>query len=374
MVIILSKGLYIHIPFCAQICHYCDFHKYVASTSLQEAYLLALLKELDYYRDDYHDLETIYIGGGTPSYLNLDLLEKLFSSIKKLINIAQILEYTIEANPKDITQAFVTSIQNAGINRISIGVQSFQNHLLDSIGRNHHREDVVTAITILNQAHFENISFDIIYAIPGQTLEDFQKDLDISLTLNPKHLSIYSLILEEKTVLYHQVKKQEVNLISEDLEIEMVEMMNELLERTDFKQYEISNYALPGYQSLHNRLYWDMETYRGIGLSAASFIGNQRFENITTLHKYIQSVNQNGHGILRIENAETMKEFIIMGLRKTKGISLSNFSQCFHSDLFIEYPILQKFIKLGILELSDDYLSFSKNGIYLSNQVFVEII
>lgn len=370
----MGKGLYLHIPFCEKICAYCDFPKYVIHKSKECEYIDALLKEFFTYKDYFNEIDTIYIGGGTPSYLNKQDLNHLLSVIEAEIDLTQIKEYTIESNPRDITDEFLELIKNKGITRVSVGVQSFQPHLLKVLGRNHDKDDAIQAIRLLRSYGFDNFNLDFIYAIPSENLQDVKRDLELLMALNPNHISLYSLILEEKTILYHQVLNQEVTLVDEDSELEMVDYIHQTLKEHGYHHYEISNYAKPGFESLHNLKYWNIEDYIGIGLGSASLLNGHRSVNYKTLDKYVSHVMTLGNGFEEEEPCDLPQEYLLLGLRKMDGVSVQGFTTRFGKDLFTQYPKLKKFVLDGLLIQEGDTLRFSKRGIYLSNQVFVELI
>lgn len=369
----MIKGLYIHIPFCEKICHYCDFPKMKTSIQNQHAYIKALLNELDFYQDKLQEIETIYIGGGTPSSLPNDLLESLLKAINEKCPLHQVKEFTIEANPSDVTSNFIQLIQKYNVSRLSIGVQSTKTHLLKAIGRTHTYEDIKAMILILQEHQFDNFNFDFIYGIPNQTMNDILDDLSFIQAYQIPHLSFYSLILEEKTILYHQVQNHQVKLLDEDIVDEMEEEIFRQLTNHRYHKYEISNYAYPGYESIHNQLYWQVEEVLGIGYGAASFVNQERYHNDTSLSSYLMSVEKNGHSHHFQEITNVKQETLLLGLRMTKGISILTYQNRFHEHPYESYPDLQSFEEKGLLEISDGYLRFTHLGMKLSNQVYLSL-
>jgi oxygen-independent coproporphyrinogen-3 oxidase len=365
----MIKGLYIHVPFCSQICSYCDFVKQVAKSKTIENYIEVLIKELNHYKDLYRSIETIYIGGGTPSSIPLPLLGKLLNEINQLIDLSFVKEFSIETNPNDINEDFVKLIRKHSINRVSIGVQTINDSLLKILNRNHRKNDIIEALSILKNNSICNINLDFIYGIPGQTTEQVKEDLDFIKKVKPKHVSYYSLILEEKTVLDYQVKKGLVKLLDDDLVADFSDLVKVSIRHFDYKHYETSNYALQGYESLHNLIYWNLEEYLGIGLGAASQYNNMRLVNQSSLTKYALNFSD------RIEEDYNPKmEYILMGLRKTEGISVSKFKARFSVDVFEAFPLLNNHLVNGLLHIEQDNLLFTELGQDLANQVYLDII
>lgn len=366
----MLTALYIHIPFCDHICTYCDFHKEIGKESKQIAYINSLIKELSFYQDKYENIQTIYIGGGTPSSLNSKLLELLFTSIKKYINLNNVTEFTVECNPNDVNQQLIDLFLKYQISRVSLGVQTFNQSHLDFLGRTHDKVDVLNAIDLLNLNNITNISVDLMFALTNQTLDDLKSDIDEVLNLKIKHISYYSLILEEKTKLYQLYTKNKISLIDEDLEGLMYNVVIDSLTSNGFNHYEISNFSKDNYESTHNLIYWKNKDYLGIGVAAHSLIGNERFYNITNTTKYIETVNTDLNKIRTSYLREELREELMMGLRLLKGINIEDVNQRFNIDLFSKYPDLNEFIKQNILQLSNGNLFFTRKGLLIGNIVF----
>jgi oxygen-independent coproporphyrinogen-3 oxidase len=345
----------------------------VASLQLHTEYCDALIKEITYYRREYDFLETIYIGGGTPSFLNQELLERILDAIDENIDLSKIKEFTIEANPKDVNEVFVKLIKKYHINRLSIGMQTTNQELLKTIGRSHTAEDMKSTIDICHKHHFYNINIDIIYAIPGETVFDVASDLQFVFSLKPTHISVYSLILEEKTKLYFDYKKGKITLVDEDTEFSMANMISSLMNESGYVQYEISNYSLPGFESKHNLGYWNLNEYLGVGMGASSQFRGSRFVNQKSLHNYIDQINKSFTGIFAEEDFNPMQETVLLGLRKKTGVSLDDFKSLFHQTVFEAYPGLEHFIELGLLQKNSTHLFLTDKGIMLSNQVFLSL-
>lgn len=369
----MIKALYIHIPFCKNICIYCDFAKMVASKNLKSKYIEALVEELDFYSDKYHDLETIYIGGGTPSILDLDSLRKILNQIKSLIDMKKIKEFTIEANPNDITLEFINILKEFNVNRISIGIQTTNNEALTLLKRTHNDLDIEKAINLLKNNNFYNINLDFIYSIPNQTLKDIEKDLEFIEQHDIPHISYYSLIIEDNTELKHLIAKSKIKAIDDDLAYEFSSYIRNRLIKLGYNHYETSNYAKSQYESKHNLIYWELKEYLGVGLKASSQYDNKRYKNIDGINLYIENAQKKIFNRIE-EDFNPELEFLLMGLRKIKGISLSEFSERFNQEVFSVYPQLNKHLKNGLLIKEKDRLYFSEKGIDLANQVYLDLI
>lgn len=370
------NGLYIHIPFCDNICNYCDFYKKIGNRKDKENYIIDLLKELNYYKEYFNQIDTIYIGGGTPGSLDLDLLERLLKYIVNNLNMNNILEYTIEANINDINIELINLIKQYKVNRISIGIQSFNNSLLKLMNRNHSNEHITKKINLLKDNNFNNINVDLIYGLPTQSMDMLNNDLDEFIKLDINHISIYSLILEEKTVFHKWLKENKITLLDDDLVSDMYEVILDKLANNGFMHYEISNFAKDGYTSLHNLKYWSNIPYIGVGLGASGYLDNIRYDNPTIFKKYHEYTNAFDKSYLDkvyIDKDELLKEYLILGLRKMKGINVLDINKEFNINLIEKYNI-NKYIKLGLMEYKNDYLKFSVKGILLSNSIFTELL
>ncbi len=365
----MIKGLYIHIPFCEQICSYCDFSKEVAKSKKINEYMNVLTKELTYYKPKYLNLETIYIGGGTPTSIDINLLDNFLMNLNEFINMENIKEFTIEANPTNITDELIKVLLKNNVSRISIGVQTINSELLKLLNRNHQIEDVIKAINILRKHNFNNINLDFIYGIPNQTEEMVLNDLAFIEKYKPNHISYYSLILEEKTVLDYQISKGMIQPLNDDLIADYSSLVKSKLKELNYHHYEISNYSIKDYESLHNLLYWDLSEYIGIGLNASSQYENKRIINQRSITKYLENPY-----ITKEEAFNPRFEFILMGLRKTKGINIIEYKQRFNIDIFEIYPVLKEHINNNLLELNGEYLSFTEQGMDVSNQVYIDLI
>lgn len=373
------KGIYIHIPFCRKICNYCDFYKMVVSDNFKNEYVEYLIKDLDITFNKYNikDVNTIYIGGGTPSCLPLATLEKLFSILLKKVELQKLDEFTIEANPEDLTIDFIKLIKKYFISRVSIGVQTFDIRNYNILGRVTNYEDLKNKVSLLNESGINNYSFDLIYAIPNTNLLDLEKDIDKIISLNPHHISTYSLILEEKTILYHKYQKEEVKLINDDVDLKMYELIQDKLTKHGYHQYEISNYAKPGYESKHNLIYWNYDEYYGIGTAASSFCEKKRFTKVANIKKYYSLLDKTVEPFEEIESLDLkrlMEDYLMLGLRKTKGVLVNDFYNRFNENLFEVFPKTQSLIEEGLLVLEDDYLKIDSKYLYISNFVISKLL
>ena len=371
------SALYIHIPFCKTICSYCDFYKMVAKDELKEKYIAYLIRELESKKSMFSNLKTIYIGGGTPSSLKPALLEKLLSEIKNLIALEKIEEYTIEANPNDITPELVSILKQSGINRISLGVQSFQGERLKILNRNHKEEEVRRAMLYLKRGGFTNINIDLIYGLVDDDFTKIKADLKKAIRYGAVHLSTYSLIIEEKTVLYKRYQEGDFQVLDEDKEAELYRHLCHYLKRRGFKHYEISNFARKNYQSKHNLTYWNNMNYIGVGANSSYYLGKIRYTNINNLEKYFSGIDE-GKMIYReveeLSDKDRMSEEMLLGLRKLEGVNLKHFQEKFGEDAFNVFPFIRHLIGLKLLEVKSDFLRIPENKLYLSNEVLVNFI
>ena len=361
-------GLYVHIPFCNTICTYCDFPKIIANDCKKEEYINHLIDELNSYKDKLKDVKTVYIGGGTPNSLDINLLKKLFLALKPYLD--QSIENTIEINSELFNEDQAMLFSEFNINRVSIGVQTFSDRLIKIINRYHTKESVLKAINLLNKHNISNINIDMIYGLPTQTIEELKFDLDYLLNLNIKHISYYSLILEEKTVLEYQIRNKIIAEPDEDLTEEMAILVNETLNRSRFKHYEISNYALDNYESRHNLIYWNHEDYIGIGARACGFYNNIRYQNNFILKKYYEKYIDFEE---TISMKEAKNEYMMLGLRKIKGVNLKDYYLKFNSKIEEDFN-LDKLLKYDLIEIVDGYLRIKKEKILLGNVVFEEFV
>lgn len=358
------KSLYIHIPFCKNICSYCDFPKMFYNEKFTKIYLDALSKEVEEnYRNEL--LETIYIGGGTPSSLKNEELLKLFSITNKL-NINSNYEFTIEANISDIDKNFLEICVKNKVNRLSIGIETINSKFYKLLGRENNKDEILKKISLAKK-YFSNINIDLMYAFPNQTLEDVKNDLDFFRELEVQHISIYSLIIEENTKLYIN----NIKPIDEELDRKMYYYIIDYLETIGYCHYEISNFAKKGYCSKHNLNYWNNSNYYGFGLGASGYISNVRYSNTRSISSYIK-----GHRIIEeeiIDKKKEMEEELICGLRKIKGVSVDEFKKKFNIDISDVFNI-EKLKEQDLIEEKDGYIFIPKDKLYVSNNILLNFI
>lgn len=372
----MIKAAYIHIPFCEHICHYCDFNKVFLQGQPVNEYLQSMKREIELTLERYPTsrLETIFVGGGTPTALNEQQLETLCNIINELLPHNQQTEYTFEANPGDLSKEKFQILRNAGVNRLSFGVQTFNNELLKKIGRVHRAEDVFKSIELAKNSGFENVSVDLIYSLPGQTLNDFKETLSTAFTLDITHFSGYSLIIEPKTIFYNLMNKGRLTLPGEDIEAAMYEELIEAMEHHGYAQYEISNFSRPGYESKHNLTYWNNEEYYGFGAGAHSYLNGKRRSNIGPLKKYMEPIHKGELPILeenKLTQAEQMEEEMFLGLRKNMGVSISGFKNKFGINVLEHFGVeIKDLQEKGLIEVENNHVRLTKQGRFLGNEVF----
>ena len=370
-------GLYIHIPFCRKICSYCDFYKMVVSDKFKIKFFDYLIKEFSLLDDNVSNVDTIYIGGGTPSCVDLELLEKLFIALKKRIDLTRIKEFTFEINPEDINLDLLKLLKKYHINRLSIGVQTFNQKHLKLLNRITEYEDLRKKVDLIKKLGFENYSFDLIYALPNQTVEELCDDLKFISSLEPKHVSTYSLILEEHTILNHLYNLNKWEKIDEELDEKMYFKIIEFLKKFDIHQYETSNFSKPGYESKHNLIYWNNEHYYSIGPSSSGYINNVRYKVIANINKYYEGLDQNKinyeeYDVLTID--DMMEEEILLGLRKEKGISKKRFLDKYNLSLIETFPNIIKLINEGLLVDDKENIYIPTKYQYIANFIIVRIL
>lgn len=368
-------GLYIHFPFCMQKCRYCDFVSYPDMLSEGERYIGALLKEMEAYRGA--ELDTIYLGGGTPTVLPPALLERVLSRVACSFSLTEDCEITIEANPGTVNREMFSQLASCGVNRISLGVQSFSDRELSLLGRIHSKEDAIRAVTDIRDAGINNLSLDLMFSIPGQTRESLAESLKQAVALSPEHLSCYSLILCEGTPMYEDDRQGKISLPDEDEDRERYGLLVEFLKSRGYDRYEISNFAKDGKISRHNAKYWDRTPYIGLGAAAHSFYGNRRYENPAALLDYYGQVHSGQLPVGEvISGADAMVEFMFLGLRRTDiGVSKRAFQQSFNESMDVIYgKALKKLLELELLVDMGDSIRLSDRGIDVSNAVFCEFL
>lgn len=372
-------SLYIHIPFCAQKCLYCDFPSFARKDHLRKAYIEALNKEIINLREKHNNLEinTIFIGGGTPSVLESNELECLLKEIAKL-NMAKDIEYSMECNPGNLTEEKLEVMKKYGVNRISMGLQAKQDNLLKGLGRIHNYKTFKENFLLAKKVGFNNINVDLMFGLPNQRLNEWEETLREIISLEPAHISAYSLIIEEGTAFYNLYENDKLKLPTEEEERKIYHLAKEILEENGFNQYEISNYAKEGKECRHNLAYWNMDNWIGVGSAAASYINGKRIKNISSVEEYINSINEKGEAVEEIINNsknDNMEEFMFMGLRKINGIDENEFKKRFSMNINDVYgEILNKYIDEGLLIRESGRIFLSEKGIEISNVIMADFL
>lgn len=369
-----KAGIYIHIPFCESRCIYCGFYS-TTHNSLQHRYTDTLLKEMELRRNELGNncsIDTIYIGGGTPSVLQANELQRILATVNDTFSV-KAREITIEMNPDDITPELVAKVKAMGVNRISMGVQTFSDQRLRFIRRRHTSLQAMKAVEIVRNAGIDNVSIDLMFGFPGETVEDWQQDVEQALALAPSHISAYSLMFEEETPLYHMLKLGKVKQIDEETSLAMYTLLTNRLKANGYEHYEISNYALPGCRSIHNSSYWHDTPYLGFGASAHSYTGNKRSWNVENIKEYIEAIEQCTLPSTAEEiDADThYNDLITTALRTCEGLDLSMIS-----DSYKAYAIknAEENILNGLLELKDGHLRLTAKGVFVSDGVMSDLI
>ena len=363
-----TKAAYVHIPFCSHICYYCDFAKVLMTGQPVEAYIDELLKEYDSY--DISGLKTLYIGGGTPSVLPADQLEKLLTHLTKKLDLEELEEFTVEANPSDLTDEVLAVLANSPVNRISLGVQSFDDKLLKKIGRTHTEAQVYSSIERLRAAGFENITIDLIYGLPNQTMEMVERDVQKFLELDLPHVALYSLILEDHTVFMNRQRRGRLRLPSDDRNADMYEYIIEMLTSKGYSHYEVSNFGKIGYESKHNMTYWDNAEYYGIGAGASGYLDGIRYKNYGPVHHYLREENKRVNEEV-LTRKQRIEEEMFLGLRKKNGVSIERFHKKFGQPLEEVYgTIIEELAFQKMLFEADGRIQMTEKGFELGNEVF----
>ena len=361
---------YVHIPFCTQICYYCDFSKVFIKNQPVDSYLEHLLEEFQSY--DIQKLRTLYIGGGTPTALSASQLEVLLKGLTKNLDLSVLEELTIEANPGDLDADKIAVLKNSAVNRVSLGVQTFDDKMLKKIGRSHLEKDIYENIDRLKLAGFDNISIDLIYALPGQTMEQVKENVAKAIGLDIPHMSLYSLILENHTVFMNRMRRGKLPLPKEELEAEMFEYIIAELEKSGFEHYEISNCSKPGFESRHNLMYWDNAEYYGIGAGASGYVNGVRYKNHGPIRHYLSAVEEGNARITEehLSQKEQMEEEMFLGLRKKSGVSMVRFEEKFGRSFDGLYgEIVKDLVQQGLMQIDGDRVRMTKRGLFLGDTV-----
>ncbi|MGB7201252.1 MAG: radical SAM family heme chaperone HemW [Pyrinomonadaceae bacterium] len=395
----MPAGVYLHIPFCKSRCSYCDFATDVyRDNDAVERYVNALVSEMteggnptgrkgahDYSYSTSRTLatarvsalsaDTVYFGGGTPSLLTPSQLERILKTVHDKFDISPNAEITMEMNPATVTPDTLREYRSLGVNRASFGVQTFDDRALKLLARGHDANDARTTFTILREAGFDNVSFDLIAGLPGQTLDDWGRNLSEAIAMSPEHLSLYLLEIHEGTPLAEQVRSGRQPTPDDDLAAAMYEMMLDRLAAAGYEQYEISNFCRPGFESRHNTKYWRLAPVYGFGVSAHSFDGTQRYANGRDTAKYVELIENNISAEVMRDEIDQASEFIFLGLRMEDGIDLVEYKLRFGSDLIKKYQIeLNRLIDAGLIATENDRLQLTRKGKLFSNEVFAEFV
>ena len=369
--------LYIHIPFCDHICSYCDFYKKIAKQETISKYIDYLDKELTLKQKHLNNIIGIYIGGGTPSSIGIDNLKKLFYYLNKYINLKELKEFSIECNPKDVNKELIILFKDNNVNRLSLGIQSFNNKKLKFLNRNHTKKDAINCIKLLRKLNFKNFNVDIMYGLPKDTKYKIQRDLKILKKFNVKHISCYSLILEEKTMLYNKYLKNEFKLFNEDEEAKIYYSIQNFLTKHNYKQYELSNFSKENYECLYNINTWNNLHYLGIGTSASYYINNKRYTNIKNLNSYFEALDNNklvyDEEIL-LNKDDIIFEEIMLGLRKTEGFNYKNINKKYNVDVFKTFPNIDFLLKNNLLIKNETHIFIPHNKLYISNTIINKVL
>ena len=373
-------GVYLHIPFCLSRCSYCDFAVSIYQSNLAEKYVEAICREIrnpkSEIRNPKSEIDTIYFGGGTPSLLSPQQTEKILKTVFDKFRVQPDAEITMEMNPGTLTPEKARDFRSLGINRASYGAQTFDDYELKRLGRRHTAEDVRTTIELLRRADFSNVSFDLIAGLPGQTLADWERNLNEALALKPEHLSLYLLEVHTGTPLAQHIREGKQPAPDEDLAGEMYELMLDKIGESDYEQYEISNFSLPGFESKHNSKYWTLDAVYGFGCSAHSFDGeNSRWANERDTRRYIELIEDENATAVEKTEIDRKSEIVFLGLRLNAGVDLLEYKACFNRDLREEYSEdLANFSGAGLIEFVENRLRLTRRGKLFSNEVFAAFV
>ncbi|HTJ49688.1 MAG TPA: radical SAM family heme chaperone HemW [Cyclobacteriaceae bacterium] len=366
-------GIYLHIPFCKQACHYCDFH-FSTNLSLTDEISSAMMREIEIQKSYLKDnlIETIYFGGGTPSILSAKQLSDLLNTIRVAFQVSDNAEITVEANPDDLTKEKLFQLKEAGINRLSIGIQTFDDDVLRFLNRAHDKNAAIQCMDDARKAGFKNISIDLIYAIPGQDNDMWLRNIEQAIVLNPEHISSYSLTIEEKTVFGKWSATGKLKPVIDDVAAQQLEILVEQLERAGFDQYEVSNFGKPGFYSAHNSSYWKQQPYLGIGPSAHSYNGISRQYNISNNHIYLRTLNE-GKIPCEIEaltREDHVNEYLLTTLRTSWGTDLAKLKTDYQYDLKADHhEYLDKLLSQRLADINNDVFRLTKAGKLLADKI-----
>lgn len=369
---IKPSSAYVHIPFCTQICYYCDFAKVYIKNQPVDAYITELLAEFE--AEQISELKTLYIGGGTPTALSAAQLERLLSGLTQKLDLDKLQEFTVEANPGDLSDDKIAVLKKHHVNRVSLGVQTFNDKLLKKIGRSHTSQEVFDTIAKLRAVGFENITIDLIYALPTQTMAQVKADVATLLSLELPHVALYSLILENHTIFMNKMRRGKLDLPSEDTDFEMYNYIIDQLQAAGYDHYEISNFGKKGYESAHNLMYWDNAEYYGFGAGASGYVNGIRYKNHVPIHHYLENTDKKVVQEKLTLKAQ-MEEELFLGLRKKSGVNLKAFTAKFGQDFSAIYgQTVSNLIKQKLLAKKADTIFMTRQGLMLGNDVFEAFI
>jgi oxygen-independent coproporphyrinogen-3 oxidase len=366
-------GIYLHIPFCKQACHYCDFH-FSTNTSTRAEMVHALVTELTLRKDylNQEPVETIYFGGGTPSMLDSRSLDTIFSTIRNCFHVAPAPEITLEANPDDLTPDSLRHLRATGFNRLSIGIQSFHDPVLEFLNRAHTGANAIASVQDARQAGFDNISIDLIYAIPGQSEADWRNNIQQALALQPEHISAYALTIEKKTVFGHRAAQGLLPIVEDDDAARQLEMLIDMLAQAGYEHYEVSNFCKPGFMSRHNSSYWRQTSYLGIGPSAHSYNNTTRQYNVSNNAIYLKTIAQNQipAEIEQLQREDHINEYLLTTLRTNWGTDLERLRHLYHYDIDTVYAeYLETLYTQGLAVRDGHHLKLTKKGRLLADKI-----
>ena len=374
-------GIYIHIPFCKQKCYYCDFISFENKQNEIGQYCKALIKEIQHESKNIKEsVSTIYVGGGTPSFIDANYIKQIIEVVKSNYDIQKNAEITVEVNPGTVNEEKLKKYKEAGVNRLSMGLQSTKNQLLKQIGRIHTFEEFLFSYNLARKIGFQNINVDLMLGLPNQTLEDLEDSLKQIIKIASEHISLYSLIVEKNTQIEKMINNGEIILPEEELERNMYWKTKEILEKNNYKHYEISNYAKEGYESKHNSNCWKQKEYLGFGVAAHSYYQNKRYCNINSIEEYCKNIEDNNIRNNRITceiqtNEEKRKEYMLLGLRMIDGINIQEFKNKFiDNPIYVFHKELEKLVKENLIEIDLNQIKLTNKGLDLANLVWEEFV
>ena len=375
-----TLGLYLHIPFCEKRCNYCAFLTFDNQDKLRQRYVDYLKREIALHQDEKRLVDTVYFGGGTPSYLSAQQMTELMDSVKRCFTVAEDAEITIEMNPESVTREHLEAYLKSGINRFSMGVQSFDDQVLKKMGRLHNKQTVFEKVALMKEMGCHNFSLDLMFSNPYQSMDVWEKDIANVIALKPKHLSCYSLMYKPHTNFYKWRESGKITMVDDETDRKMYHLLQKELQKAGYHQYEISSFALPHYEGKHNKKYWTQKDYLGLGLGASSNIRLKRFDNVDNFIAYFQAIDAGqlpiaADSVMELSLEEKEQEYIILNMRLIEGLSIEEVNRKFGIDFLKKYDYaVQKHLKTGLLQLQDGRLKFTQLGLDVGNQFYLDII